>query len=886
MSQLFLKILNMSISASYIVLAVLLLRTFFKKAPKWISVVLWGIVGIRLISPFSIESILSLIPSAETFAPTIMTDNVPAINSGIPILNSTINPIIGESLAPNPGDSINPLQIWIPILTAIWLIGVFAFIIYTLVSYLRLKNMIGTAVLYSDNIYQSENVSSPFVLGIVRPKIYLPFKISDGDISHVIAHEKAHIHRRDHLWKPLGFLLLSLHWFNPLMWIAYILLCRDIELACDEKVIKELDKSERADYSQALLSCSVNRRIIAACPLAFGEVSVKNRVKSVLNYRRPAFWLIVLALIVCVFTAISFLTDPAKAKGIGAQTGISGLDGVSLKIISTELSAPDPFLEIEWRNETENEILFGEAFTLFRYENGIPENCTLNENFDWTLSACLLSPSQTLTHKYKLNGHIMTQPGKYRFETKYTFAGKPDSEYTAWIDFESKKSVDVMKVHVFDPVALVYNDGIYSFVQTSEHAPDYLIVNDMCLLERRQGVVSDGIGRFTEIDLTEETFDSRFRDTTHSWIEKDSFNALKKNNKRMWQFYHESSLGTFELYILLEQKDGTFYLGYGYYNSNSNSPANPDDSHIRWLYRLKEISGNNDLSLNGSADTENTDLREKYPYFFGIDDSDGLTVYIWQLAPEHYRCYLVSTAMDRISDMSFAFTGGASVKEMREILSMYGIPKNKVTLKPVINPISSMHYVIDDTYRENINKLFWSDEYAPSGNIGEASSLSYEIERTQERIAELKALANESNENIKKLEAAIKHENDKGTFSNNELLNQLTNKLSLEREAVDQIYKQLNAEKEYSDILKEHLEYVREETYTNIIFNYEGEHTFFDPQYYNTYRNEKNDMDKGYKYYHIAFRKCHDCGEVFESEPFGCGYNSATCSGGCVEHFQ
>ena len=314
MTSLFLKIVNMSISASWLVLAVLILSFVLKRAPKWVNVLLWGIVALRLICPFSIESALSLIPSAETIAPTIMMDRTPSIQTGIPAINSVINPVISNSLAPAAGNSVNPFQIWIPILTFVWMAGVTALLVYTAVSCLRLRRRVNEAVVLRENIYQSENIGSPFVLGIVRPKIYLPYHIDRQDLNHVVAHEQAHIRRRDHWWKPLGFLLLTIHWFNPLMWLAYVLLCRDIELACDEKVIRELDSGQRADYTQALLTCSVNRRMIAACPLAFGEVGVKERVKSVMNYKKPAFWVIVLAVAACAAVAVCFLTDPVTSS--------------------------------------------------------------------------------------------------------------------------------------------------------------------------------------------------------------------------------------------------------------------------------------------------------------------------------------------------------------------------------------------------------------------------------------------------------------------------------------------------------------------------------------------------------------------------------------------
>ena len=315
MNELFLKIINMSISASWLILAVLILRLVLKKAPKWVNVLLWGIVAVRLICPLSFESALSLIPSSETIPLDIEMAAKPTIDSGVPAINSVVNPVLSSFAPPQHVlTSANPLQIWIPILNIIWLIGVGALLLYTAVSYWRLCRKVDTAVRYKGNIFQSENVSSPFVLGIIKPRIYLPFNMNGQDLEHVVAHEQAHIRRKDHWWKPLGFLLLTIHWFNPLMWLAYVLLCRDIELACDEKVIKELGNEQRADYMQALVACSVNRRMIAACPLAFGEVGVKERVKSVMNYKKPAFWVIIIAVIICVGVAACFLTNPKQDR--------------------------------------------------------------------------------------------------------------------------------------------------------------------------------------------------------------------------------------------------------------------------------------------------------------------------------------------------------------------------------------------------------------------------------------------------------------------------------------------------------------------------------------------------------------------------------------------
>ena len=312
MSEAFLKVVNMSISAGWLVLAVLALRLILKKAPKWVNVLLWGIVAIRLICPFSIESALSLIPSTETISPEIMMDWTPEISTGIEPLDQIVNPVISTSFAPQGMASANPLQILIPVAANLWLLGVLILLAYTTISYLTLRYKLKTAVILRDNVFQCETVSSPFVLGILKPRIYLPYAMDDKNLSHVVAHEKAHIRRKDHWWKPLGFLLLTVYWFNPLMWVAYILLCRDIELACDEKVIAELGNEQRADYTQALVACAVNRRMIAACPLAFGEVGVKDRVKSIMNYRKPTFWIIGVSVLVCVVVAVCFLTNPEK----------------------------------------------------------------------------------------------------------------------------------------------------------------------------------------------------------------------------------------------------------------------------------------------------------------------------------------------------------------------------------------------------------------------------------------------------------------------------------------------------------------------------------------------------------------------------------------------
>ncbi len=314
MSDLFLNILNMSIAASWLILAVVLLRFVLKKAPKWIAVLLWGIVALRLAVPFSFESALSLIPSAETFNAHNIQYGTPAISSGIPAVNNAVNPVLGETFAPNPGASVNPLYVWTFIVSVIWLIGIAAMLLYAVTSYVRVHRSVAERAPYEGNIFLCDHVKSPFILGLVRPKIYLPSSMDEAAMGPVIDHEKAHLARHDHWWKPLGFLILTAHWFNPLCWIAYVLLCRDIELACDEKVIRQMDLDGKKQYSAALLECSTGRRLVTVCPLAFGEVGVKERVKNVLNYKKPAFWLIVVAVVACGVVAVIFATNPVKKQ--------------------------------------------------------------------------------------------------------------------------------------------------------------------------------------------------------------------------------------------------------------------------------------------------------------------------------------------------------------------------------------------------------------------------------------------------------------------------------------------------------------------------------------------------------------------------------------------
>ena len=311
MAAVFLKLLNLSISASWLVLAVLVLRLVSKRSPKWMNVLLWGIVALRLVLPFSVESALSLIPSAETVSPAaVQFDPAPTITSGVSVIDNAVNPSLSEHFSAVPTASVNPLYVWTEIAGWVWLIGLGAMLLYALVSYLRLRRRVSVSLPIQDHIYLCDAISSPFILGVVKPHIYLPSGLDEVQRQNVLAHEQAHLARRDHWWKPLGFALLAVYWFNPVLWLAYALLCRDIELACDERVIRTMDESAVKTYSTVLLACSMPRKAAITCPLAFGEVGVKERVKNALHYKKPAFWVVAASVAVCVVVAVCFLTNP------------------------------------------------------------------------------------------------------------------------------------------------------------------------------------------------------------------------------------------------------------------------------------------------------------------------------------------------------------------------------------------------------------------------------------------------------------------------------------------------------------------------------------------------------------------------------------------------
>ncbi len=323
LTEIFLSVCNFAVTAGWVTLAVMAVRfllglPYLRRIPRRYTVVLWAVVGLRLMIPVSIQSTWSLMPPSVPLTKTLLYDPTPTVQTGVGALNTVINEAVMPALTPNPGDSVNPLQVWSIIGAWVWMSGVVLMLLYMIVSVIRLCRQMRYATKLDGEkcVYESEHVTSPFVLGIFRPKIYLPYGMDEETRSHVIAHERAHLSRGDHFIKPFAFVLLSVYWFQPLLWVGYILLCRDIESACDERAARDMTVEQRKDYARSLVRCATKSRMIAACPLAFGETGVKQRVTAILDYRRPTLWVLIAAVVLCIVFAVCFGTNPTSLHGM------------------------------------------------------------------------------------------------------------------------------------------------------------------------------------------------------------------------------------------------------------------------------------------------------------------------------------------------------------------------------------------------------------------------------------------------------------------------------------------------------------------------------------------------------------------------------------------
>ena len=665
MDDVFLKLVNLSISASWLILAVLVLRVVLKKAPKWVMPLLWGVVALRLVCPFSIESAISLIPSAETIPSEIVTETREPVLYEQATLDIVTNPTLPSAAEVPVGVSRQQAQVDFNIYSVLWLAGMAALLVHALVSAGKLKRKLATAILLRDNIYESEFVDSPFVFGVVKPNIYLPMHMDEGAAAYVIAHEHAHLARRDHWWKVLGYLVLALHWFNLLVWVAYILFCRDIELACDEKVVKGLDGAARADYSQALLSCAAPKRAVAACPLAFGEGNIKTRVKSALHYKKPAFWVAAAAVLAVVIVAVCFLTNPRSERGslVWAQK-LNAADVASIELYVPAEGEARQYKKLDTEEMAQAvELINSSRGTYIEKPEtvyaGLPVWFLLTMD-DGTVHAV----GSVVGHYLIIDGDTFDADVENQAEWEnYVLKGDSASP----IDMADRLSYALygMTTGVYTLGEAVFEDSVWetSYEETfanTKSTPELWLSSalgtDMTGI--LYGTVTAARGysyRFSEweeIDLTVSNFDWLFRSGSGEDWNGTSAAKLRRENVRAWrgtrtgedvnatvpmaEIRRQDELTAMDQWLLLQQKDGSLYLVMGYRSGGlPYSGAHP----YRWIVRLN--GGATELTradLNGDGIEEvisYTGTSTQEPYRLRVSNQSGEELWSAELGLAH-----------------------------------------------------------------------------------------------------------------------------------------------------------------------------------------------------------------------------------------------------------
>lgn len=665
MDDVFLKLVNLSISASWLILAVLVLRVVLKKAPKWVMPLLWGVVALRLVCLFSIESALSLIPSAETIPSEIVTETREPVLYEQATLDIVTNPTLPSAAEVPVGVSRQQAQVDFNIYSILWLAGMSALLVHALVSAGKLKRKLATAILLRDNIYESEFVDSPFVFGVVKPNIYLPMHMDEGTAAYVIAHEHAHLARRDHWWKVLGYLVLALHWFNPLVWVAYILFCRDIELACDEKVVKGLDGAARADYSQALLSCAAPGRAVAACPLAFGEGNIKMRVKSALHYKKPAFWVAAAAVLAVVIVAVCFLTNPRSERGslVWAQK-LNAADVASIELYVPAEGEARQYKKLDTEEMAQAvELINSSRGTYIEKPEtvyaGLPVWFLLTMD-DGTVHAV----GSVVGHYLIIDGDTFDADVENQAEWEnYVLKGDSASP----IDMADRLSYALygMTTGVYTLGEAVFEDSVWetSYEETfanTKSTPELWLSSalgtDMTGI--LYGTVTAARGysyRFSEweeIDLTVSNFDWLFRSGSGEDWNGTSAAKLRRENVRAWRgtrtaeddnataplerYLRWDELAAMDQWLLLQQKDGSLYFVMGYRSGGlPYSGAHP----YRWIVRLN--GGATELTradLNGDGIEEvisYTGTSTQEPYRLRVSNQSGEELWSAELGLAH-----------------------------------------------------------------------------------------------------------------------------------------------------------------------------------------------------------------------------------------------------------
>ena len=747
MDDVFLKLVNLSISASWLILAVLVLRVVLKKAPKWVMPLLWGVVALRLVCLFSIESALSLIPSAETIPSEIVTETREPVLYEQATLDIVTNPTLPSAAEVPVGVSRQQAQVDFNIYSVLWLAGMAALLVHALVSAGKLKRKLATAILLRDNIYESEFVDSPFVFGVVKPNIYLPMHMDEGTAAYVIAHEHAHLARRDHWWKVLGYLVLALHWFNPLVWVAYILFCRDIELACDERVVKGLDGAARADYSQALLSCAAPKRAVAACPLAFGEGNIKTRVKSALHYKKPAFWVAAAAVLAVVIVAVCFLTNPKSERGslVWAQK-LNAADVASIELYVPaegearqykKLGTEEMAQAVELINSSRGTYI-EKPETVY---GGLPVWFLLTMD-DGTVHAV----GSVVGHYLIIDGDTFDADVENQAEWEnYVLKGDSASP----IDMADRLSYALygMTTGVYTLGEAVFEDSVWetSYEETfanTKSTPELWLSSalgtDMTGI--LYGTVTAARGysyRFSEweeIDLTVSNFDWLFRSGSGEDWDGTSAAKLRRENAHAWrgtrtgedvnatvpmaEIRRQDELTAMDQWLLLQQKDGSLYLVMGYRSGGlPYSGAHP----YRWIVRLN--GGATELTradLNGDGIEEvisYTGTSAQEPYRLRVSNQSGEELWSAELGLAHvgwssYFLYRDSVKTALLRYEPTIYQGEASYSYELFMLSENGtttLAENSVSFS--INPDSKDPWPAEaQKFADEVNRLLDQSE--------------------------------------------------------------------------------------------------------------------------------------------------------------------------------
>ena len=747
MDDVFLKLVNLSISASWLILAVLVLRVVLKKAPKWVMPLLWGVVALRLVCLFSIESALSLIPSAETIPSEIVTETREPVLYEQATLDIVTNPTLPSAAEVPVGVSRQQAQVDFNIYSVLWLAGMAALLVHALVSAGRLKRKLATAILLRDNIYESEFVDSPFVFGVVKPNIYLPMHMDEGTAAYVIAHEHAHLARRDHWWKVLGYLVLALHWFNPLVWVAYILFCRDIELACDEKVVKGLDGAARADYSQALLSCAAPGRAVAACPLAFGEGNIKTRVKSALHYKKPAFWVAAAAVLAVVIVAVCFLTNPRSERGslVWAQK-LNAADVASIELYVPAEGEARQYKKLDTEEMAQAVELINSSRGTYIEKpetvyGGLPVWFLLTMD-DGTVHAV----GSVVGHYLIIDGDTFDADVENQAEWEnYVLKGDSASP----IDMADRLSYALygMTTGVYTLGEAVFEDSVWetSYEETfanTKSTPELWLSSalgtDMTGI--LYGTVTAARGysyRFSEweeIDLTVSNFDWLFRSGSGEDWDGTSAAKLRRENAHAWrgtrtgedvnatvpmaEIRRQDELTAMDQWLLLQQKDGSLYLVMGYRSGGlPYSGAHP----YRWIVRLN--GGATELTradLNGDGIEEvisYTGTSTQEPYRLRVSNQSGEELWSAELGLAHvgwssYFLYRDSVKTALLRYEPTMYQGEASYSYELFMLSENGtttLAENSVSFS--INPDSKDPWPAEaQKFADEVNRLLDKSE--------------------------------------------------------------------------------------------------------------------------------------------------------------------------------